>query len=159
MKSLIGFYNNQVDKDCFMLLHRRRTVTGLLLAALAISFLSTHFNYNVFDARAQQQKTFNFLITLVQNKPETGEVAVVVSFAGEISTVKRDVDDKKVEVPVTVATFSENIKHDDAKVCVTILSNGEQICKTISNVREDKLNKLTINLLQVKCNTQYCLNQ
>jgi hypothetical protein len=138
-----------------MLLHRI-TLTELLLAALAISFLSTHFNYTGLDARAQQQKTFNFFITLVQNKPETGEVAVVVSFGDEISTVKRDVDDKKVEVPIRLGTFSDINKQDDAKVCVTILSSGEQVCKTISNVSDDKLNKLTINLRQVECNTQFC---
>jgi hypothetical protein len=61
---------------------------------------------------------------LVQNKPELGEVAVVVSFADEISTVKRDVDDKRVEAPVRLGTFSENIKHEDVEVCVTVLSNG-----------------------------------
>jgi hypothetical protein len=33
---------------------------------------------------------------------------------------------------------------------------GEQVCKTIPNVSEDKVNRLTINLRQVECNTQ-CL--
>ena len=115
-------------------------------------------NYPYYSATAQEQKILNFLITLVQNKPSTGEVAVVVTVGDEISTVKRDVDDKKVQVPVRVGTFSENIKDLDAKVCVTILSSGEQVCKTISNIKENKVNKLTVNLRQVECNTQYCLN-
>ena len=133
----------------------RNTTVALFLVALTASLLlipTTSYN----NHKASAQRIFNFLITLVQNKPETGEVAVVVSFADEISTVKRDVDEKKVEVPIRLGTFSESTKQDDAKVCVTILSNGEQVCKTISNVSEDKLNKLTINLRQVECNTQFC---
>jgi hypothetical protein len=139
----------------------KSTPAILLLLTLTISLSLIHTNYNNgnADAQQQQQRIFNFLITLVQNRPETGEVAVVVSFAGEISTVKRDVDDNKVQVPIRVGTFAESTEQDDAKVCVTILSSGEQVCKTISNVKEDKLNKLTINLRQVKCNTQFCLSQ
>ena len=82
----------------------------------------------------------------------------MVTVGDEISTEKRDIDDKKVLVPISVGTFSENIKDLDAKVCVTILSSGEQVCKTISNIKENEVNKLTINLRHVECNTQYCLN-
>ena len=136
----------------------------LLLTLASIVLVLVQINNNsqkdyYYTATAQEQKILNFLITLVQNKPTTGEVAVVVTVGDEISTVKRDVDDKKVEVPVNVGTFSENIKDLDAKVCVTILSSGEQVCKTISNIKENKVNKLTINLRQVECNTQFCLSQ
>ena len=139
-------------------MHRKFMITlSLTMIAFALMLVQIHNNYA--SAAVKQQKIINFLITLVQNKPDLGEVAVVVSFADEISTVKRDVDDKKIEVPVAVGTFSENVKHEDAKVCVTILANGEQVCKTVSNVSEDKVNKLTVNLRQVKCNSQFCLNQ
>ena len=137
----------------------KSTAVALFLVFLTVSLILISTTDNNRKASAQQQRTFNFLITLVQNKPETGEVAVVVSFADEISTVKRDLDDTKVQVPISVGTFSESTKQDDAKVCVTILSGGEQVCKTISNVSKDKLNKLTINLRQVECNTQFCLNK
>jgi hypothetical protein len=135
----------------------------LLLASIALLLVLINNNYSLKDYRyytatAQEQKTLKFLITLVQNKPTTGEVAVVVTVGDEISTQKRDIDDKKVLVPVSVGTFSENIKDLDANVCVTILSSGEQACKTISNIKENEVNKLTINLRQVECNTQYCLN-
>ena len=133
-----------------------------LLASIALVLVLINNNsqkdYRYYTATAQEQKILNFLITLVQNKPTTGEVAVVVAVGDEISTEKRDVDDKIVQVPIRVGTFSENIKHLDARVCVTILSSGEQVCKTISNIKENKINKLTINLRQVECNTQYCLN-
>ena len=140
-------------------MHRKFMITlSLTMIAFALMLVQIHNNYASATVK-QQQKIINFLITLVQNKPDIGEVAVVVSFADEISTVKRDVDDKKIEVPVAVGTFSENVKHEDAKVCVTILANGEQFCKTVSNVSEDKVNKLTVNLRQVKCTSQFCLNQ
>jgi hypothetical protein len=67
-------------------------------------------------------------------------VAVVVSFADKVSTVKRDVDDKKVEVLVGAGLFLKNVKHDDAKICVIVLANGKQLCKTVSNVSEDSVN-------------------
>jgi capsid protein len=136
----------------------KKDMTAISLMMISISLLFVQIDNNYAFA-TQQQKIIDFLITLVQNKPELGEVAVVVSFADEISTVKRDVDDKRVEVPVRLGTFSENVKHEDAEVCVTVLSNGEQVCKTIPNVSEDKVNKLTINLRQVECNSQFCLNE
>ena len=53
----------------------------LLLASIALLLVLINNNYSLKDYRyytatAHEQKILNFLITLVQNKPTTGEVAV-----------------------------------------------------------------------------------
>jgi enamine deaminase RidA (YjgF/YER057c/UK114 family) len=99
------------------------------------------------QAIAQQQDT-QFLIRLVQGTAQTGLVNVSVQVGNVIVSDVIDVTGNNVAIPITIP-IAANV-NVIATVCATILSSGDQVCKTVADVEQDAVNRVTLNLRQAQ---------
>jgi hypothetical protein len=93
-----------------------------------------------------QNEATRFLIRVIQGTAQAGLVNVSVNLGGVIVNDVIDVTRNNIAVPITIPVAA-NVGVV-ANVCATVLSTGDVVCTTVSDLEQRAMNQVTLNLDQ-----------
>jgi len=116
-----------------------------IAAVLALPFLAVPYN-----AASAQTEEAEILVRIIQGAAQEGLVNlnVQVGNVDVIDDITVDVSENNIALPITIP-IAANV-NAAVEVCATVLSSGDQVCRTVQNVQQDATNRVTLPLSQAQ---------